>query len=171
MGGREMLRARVADIPSTVLSEAARTINTQEAARGVLLASARAEAAGVGALGPKATAALDTPFDELGAAIETGAVLCELDPLGMALNVLPIAQLAYYLYASCHAPAARVGPDLVALSAALLFKPGGIFDPDAAFAPFCVTHYDANKDHILFDPTPCFTNIVKARSHRDLRGP
>jgi len=29
-------------------------------------------------------------------------------------------------------------------------------------APFQMAHYDATKDHILFDPTPCFTNIVKA---------
>ena len=99
-GGRAMLRALVADFPATVLSEAARAINTQEAARGVLLASARAEAVGVGSLRPKAVAALDTRFDELGAAaIETGAVICELDPLGMALNVYPIAQLVYYIYA------------------------------------------------------------------------
>ena len=49
-------------------------------------------------LGPKAVAAPDMRFDKLGAAaIETGAVTCELDPLGMALNVFPIAQLAYYL--------------------------------------------------------------------------
>ena len=87
-GGRTMQQARVADFPATVLSEAARAINTLEAARGVLLASARAEAAGVGSLGPKAVAALDVRFDELGAAaIETGAVTCELDPLGMVQHL------------------------------------------------------------------------------------
>ena len=70
------------------MSEAARAINTQEAARNVLLTSARAEAAGVGQLGPAAIAALDTRLDELGAAaIEMGDVICEVDPLAMALNV------------------------------------------------------------------------------------
>jgi hypothetical protein len=131
-GGRTIQRARVADFPPTVLSEAARAINSQEAARHVLLASARAEAAGVGTMGPAAVAALDTRFDELGAAaIEMGDVICEVDPLGMALNVFPIAQLAFYLYVQFHAPTERTGPSLESLSAALTFKHGKSAPPPA----------------------------------------
>ncbi len=59
-----------------------------------------------------AVAALDARFDELGAqAVEDGDVICELDPLAMAMGVYPIAQLSYYLYVQYHAPAARSGPD------------------------------------------------------------
>jgi hypothetical protein len=162
-GGTNLQRACIADFPATVLSEAARAINTQEAARAVLLASARAEAGGTGAMGPRAIAALDARFDELGsAAINAGTVICEPDPLAMALYVFPVAQLAYYLYQRHHAPAVRGGPDLVSVAAAINFAPGGTFAPEAAFVPFCMAHYAAIKDHILFDPTPCFTNIVKA---------
>jgi hypothetical protein len=162
-GGRQMERARIADFPATVLSEAARAVNTQKAAQAVLLASARAEAGGAGRSGPQAIAALGDRFDELGAAaIEMGDVVCELDPFAMALFVFPVAQLAYYLYVQHHAPSARTGPDLVSLSAALTFSPGGAFDPDTAIVPFSKAHYATAKDHVLFDPTPCFTNIVKA---------
>ena len=71
------------DFPTAVLSEAARAINTQKAAKAVLLASARAESPGAGAAGPLAVAALDARFDELVAeAIEFGHVICELDRRG-----------------------------------------------------------------------------------------
>jgi hypothetical protein len=68
-GGKNLQRACIADFPATVLSEAARAINTQEAARAVL-------------------AALETRLDELGsAAINAGTVTCKPDPLAMALRL------------------------------------------------------------------------------------
>ncbi len=44
----------------------------------------------------------------------------------MAVGVYPIAHLAYHLYVSSHAPAVRTGPDLVAISTAMSFSPGGV---------------------------------------------
>jgi hypothetical protein len=160
-----MLPPVLADFPITVISEAARAINMQEAARVVLLSSARAESPGAGQSGPHAVAALDARFDELGAeAIEMGFVVCELDPLATALCVYPITQLAYHLYVTDHAPAVRIGPDLVAISAALSFAPGGVFNIDNTFTAFCVAHHSAINEHILFDGTSCVANIIKALS-------
>jgi hypothetical protein len=84
--------------------------------------------------------------------------------LATALCVYPIAQLAYHLYVAYHAPAVRVGPDLVAISAALSFAPGGVFDIDSTFTAFCVAHHSAINEHILFDSTSCVANIIKALS-------
>jgi hypothetical protein len=108
-------------------------------------------------------AALDARFDELGSeTIEMDEVVCELDPLAMAVGVYPIAQSAYHLSVSFHAPALRTGPDLVAISAAMSFAPGGVFSPEAAFAQFCVALYDAVIEPAVFDCTACFARIVKA---------
>jgi len=161
--GREMQRPILSDFPAAVLSEAARAVNTQEAARAVMLASARAEATSVGEIGYLAIAALDARFDEYGSeAITMGEVVCELDPLAVALGVYPIAQLAYHIYVDHHAPALQVGPDLAAISSNLVLAPSGVFNLDTAFAPFCMAHHTVTSEQVHFDATICYVNIVKA---------
>jgi hypothetical protein len=77
----------------------------------------------------------------------------------MALGVYQIAQIAYHLYVVHHSPAMRRGPDLEAISAALSFAPGNVFDPDRAFTPFCELFVHRDRPNDLL------------RQHRDRAGP
>ena len=81
-GGRDTPRPPLSDFPAAVVCEASREVQIQDAELRVLLASARAEAPGVGVSGVAAVAALGTKFDRMAAAlIEKGAVICE--PIAM----------------------------------------------------------------------------------------
>ena len=129
------------------------------------MASAREKTDAAGEIGHLVIDALDERFDEYGSeAIAMGEVEFELDPLAVALGVYPIAQLAYIIYERHHAAALHVGPDVVAIAGALVFAPGGVFNLDVTFAPFCKAHHTATSTQVHFDPTACYTNIVKALS-------
>ena len=52
--------------------------------------------------------------------------------------------------------------DLEAISAAISFAPGNVFDPDRAFTPFCEAHYVAESSFIEIDSTVCYVSIAAA---------
>jgi len=140
-------------------------VQLQEAVLKILAASARAEAAGVGVSGVAAVAALSAKFDRMAAAmIEKGTVLCELSPLDMALGVFPIAQLALALYFAHHCHAAHIGLDIVAISAALAFKPAGVFNPDTTMDNLEEAVHAQWTSKTDYDVSAVYVNVVRALS-------
>ena len=164
-GGRDTPRPPLSDFPAAVVCEASREVQLQDAVLKILAASARAEASGVGVSGVAAVAALGAKFDRMAAAlILKGGVVCELSPLDQALGVFPIAQLALSLYFGHHCHAPHVGPDIVAISAALAFKPAGIFNPDTTMDDLEEAVHAQWTSKTDYDVSAVYVNVVRALS-------
>ena len=102
-----------ADLPPTVVIEAARAVMNQEAVLAALLASAIAESATHGAQGKRAVEELSETFDLTGQdMIELNRVTCALNTCDITLGVYPIGQIALAIYFKQHSPTQAGGPDV-----------------------------------------------------------
>ena len=92
--------ATLSDFPAPVLVAAVHAAKLQEHGFKVLLHSARAEAASQGTSGKIVVHHLDQGFGYCAAElVELGTVSLDLDPLDMALGVLPLLQIGLHI---CH---------------------------------------------------------------------
>ena len=117
----------VQDFPHVLVSEAASAFDVQLAGLELLQASALKSAAEAGIEGKAALATLTTYFDSRAARyILKGDIAITIDPLPMALGVLPRIPLALHLWFRSHCPtqAALTPPILLAAQAVNLVGSG-----------------------------------------------
>ena len=149
--------------PPSVLAEAARSARLQESAYDILRKSALAEASLAGQSGTTSALQLGADFDQACAdAITDGSFTLDLDPLELLLGVLPIYQLALYIWFREHRPSRHTGRTLESATDGLDFLHDGIFDPITRLQAFATTYSTVVADEEAYNTDYVMEGIVAA---------
>ena len=152
-----------ADLPPTVVIEAARAVMNQEAVLAALLASAIAESASHGNAGKRAVEELSETFDQTGQdMIELNRVTCALNTCDITLGVYPIGQIALAIYFKQHAPTQAGGPDVEGAAAAVDFYCDGVFNPKDAIKEWNARYCEARVIQFEYNITSVVAHLTRA---------
>ena len=149
--------------PPVILVEAARSSRMQEMGLAILRQSAIAAAPLAGATGADSARFLAAGFDRACAQLlEDGDITLEMDPLAVALGLVPLMPLALHLWFRGHRPGASAVPDIIRQAQSLTFMNRGSFDPRASFYDFLDADSAALRDHLDFDIDAVMGHLVRA---------
>ena len=65
-------------------------------------------------------------------------------------------------YVAHDKPAARAGPDILAIASAIDFRPGGSFDPASSFREFSRAWAEARASDTAYDVTAVYVKVAQA---------
>ena len=155
--------ATLSDFPAPVLVAAVHAAKLQEHGLKVLLQSARHEAAPLGESGKAVVHALDRGFDyDAAELIELGTVDLDLQPLDLALGVIPLLQLALHIWYDGHRHTHATTSPLLAAAKAFKLHQGAVFDPRVGLRPLREEFAAALGSKDLVPTDAVYQALVKA---------